>query len=229
MADLEEELGDLLFQVYFHAILAAEAGRFTLADVARGVHDKLVSRHPHVFGDVVADTADEVADQLGGHQEGGEGPDERDRGHPGRPAVAGPGGQAAAQGGGHRDGAAGRGRRGGPGRRGGGRTRAGADPVGGAADGVVADGEGGARARAEAVGDLLFALVDVARALGVDPETALLARAAGVPGRGRGSRAERRRSGPAGLCAGRIRRIPRSGRVADGSFADTANRSDDAQ
>ncbi len=51
VAHLEEELGDLLFQVYFHALLGAEAGRFTLADVARGVHDKLVSRHPHVFGD----------------------------------------------------------------------------------------------------------------------------------------------------------------------------------
>ena len=57
VADLEEELGDLLFQVYFHATLAAEEGRFTLADVARGVHDKLVSRHPHVFGDVAADDA----------------------------------------------------------------------------------------------------------------------------------------------------------------------------
>ena len=49
VALLEEELGDLLFQVYFHATLAAEAGRFSLADVARGVHDKLVSRHPHLF------------------------------------------------------------------------------------------------------------------------------------------------------------------------------------
>ncbi|GAC1312314.1 MAG: nucleoside triphosphate pyrophosphohydrolase [Acidimicrobiales bacterium] len=47
---LEEELGDLLFQVYFHATLAAEEGQFTLADVARGIHDKLVRRHPHVFG-----------------------------------------------------------------------------------------------------------------------------------------------------------------------------------
>jgi tetrapyrrole methylase family protein / MazG family protein len=47
---LEEELGDLLFQIAFHATLAAEAGQFTLADVARGVHDKLVERHPHVFG-----------------------------------------------------------------------------------------------------------------------------------------------------------------------------------
>jgi tetrapyrrole methylase family protein/MazG family protein len=59
-AHLEEELGDLLFQVVFHATLAAEEGEFTLADVARGVHDKLVGRHPHVFGDVVADTAGQV-------------------------------------------------------------------------------------------------------------------------------------------------------------------------
>ena len=51
---LEEELGDLLFQVGFHSRLAAERGAFTLADVARRIHDKLVSRHPHVFGDVEA-------------------------------------------------------------------------------------------------------------------------------------------------------------------------------
>jgi tetrapyrrole methylase family protein/MazG family protein len=49
-AHLEEELGDLLFQVAFHATLAAEAGQFDLSDVARGIHDKLVERHPHVFG-----------------------------------------------------------------------------------------------------------------------------------------------------------------------------------
>ena len=60
LAHLEEELGDLLFQVAFHARLATEEGAFTLADVARGVHDKLVARHPHVFGDVSAETADEV-------------------------------------------------------------------------------------------------------------------------------------------------------------------------
>jgi tetrapyrrole methylase family protein/MazG family protein len=59
-AHLEEELGDLLFQVVFHATLAAERGEFTLADVAATIHDKLVARHPHVFGDVVADTADRV-------------------------------------------------------------------------------------------------------------------------------------------------------------------------
>jgi len=58
---LAEELGDLLFQVYFHAALGGEEGRFTLADVARGVHDKLVARHPHVFGDVVAVTPEDVA------------------------------------------------------------------------------------------------------------------------------------------------------------------------
>jgi tetrapyrrole methylase family protein/MazG family protein len=57
---LQEELGDLLFQIVFHARLAEEAGRFTLADVARGVHDKLVRRHPHVFGDAEATTSQHV-------------------------------------------------------------------------------------------------------------------------------------------------------------------------
>jgi len=61
VAHLEEELGDLLFQVVFHAVLGAEEGAFTLADVARSVHDKLVARHPHVFGDAVAHTPEEVA------------------------------------------------------------------------------------------------------------------------------------------------------------------------
>lgn len=54
---LEEELGDLLFQVFIHARLAAEAGRFTVGDVAAGIHDKLVRRHPHVFGDADPDEA----------------------------------------------------------------------------------------------------------------------------------------------------------------------------
>jgi uncharacterized protein YabN with tetrapyrrole methylase and pyrophosphatase domain len=59
-AHLQEELGDLLFQIVFHARLASEAGQFDLADVALGVHDKLVHRHPHVFGDVDADTPAQV-------------------------------------------------------------------------------------------------------------------------------------------------------------------------
>ena len=58
-ADLEEELGDLLFQVFIHSELASEVGAFTVADVARGVHDKLYERHPHVFGD--ADAEETVA------------------------------------------------------------------------------------------------------------------------------------------------------------------------
>jgi tetrapyrrole methylase family protein/MazG family protein len=56
-AELEEELGDLLFQVVLHAELATEEGRFTLADVARGIHEKLEARHPHVFGEVEIESA----------------------------------------------------------------------------------------------------------------------------------------------------------------------------
>ncbi len=58
---LEEELGDVLFQVVFHSVLAAEEGQFALGDVARRVHDKLVTRHPHVFGDVDATTPEQVS------------------------------------------------------------------------------------------------------------------------------------------------------------------------
>jgi tetrapyrrole methylase family protein/MazG family protein len=61
IAHLEEELGDVLCQVLFHAAIAAEEGWFNLADVARGLSDKLVRRHPHVFGDDAQSTdADEV-------------------------------------------------------------------------------------------------------------------------------------------------------------------------
>lgn len=58
--DLIEELGDLLYQVGFHAAIAEEQGRFSIADVARTVHDKLVARHPHVFGDVNVDSSSDV-------------------------------------------------------------------------------------------------------------------------------------------------------------------------
>lgn len=51
MASLREELGDLLFQVVFHARMAEEAGHFTLADVAAAIAAKMERRHPHVFGD----------------------------------------------------------------------------------------------------------------------------------------------------------------------------------
>ena len=54
------ELGDLLLQVVFHSALAEEAGRFTITDVIESVHDKLVRRHPHVFGKAKAATSAEV-------------------------------------------------------------------------------------------------------------------------------------------------------------------------
>jgi tetrapyrrole methylase family protein/MazG family protein len=57
---LVDELGDLAYQIVFHVILAEEAGAFTMADVARGIHDKLVRRHPHVFGDATAGTGADV-------------------------------------------------------------------------------------------------------------------------------------------------------------------------
>ncbi|MGA7834319.1 MAG: MazG nucleotide pyrophosphohydrolase domain-containing protein [Acidimicrobiales bacterium] len=58
---VEEELGDLLFQIVFHAELGDEEGNFTLATIADGVRDKLIGRHPHVFGDVTVSGAEEVA------------------------------------------------------------------------------------------------------------------------------------------------------------------------
>jgi tetrapyrrole methylase family protein/MazG family protein len=56
--DVCEELGDLLFQIVFHSQLATERGKFSVADVIDGLSDKMIRRHPHVFGDVaVADVA----------------------------------------------------------------------------------------------------------------------------------------------------------------------------
>jgi nucleoside triphosphate diphosphatase len=58
-AGLPGELGDLLFQVVYHARMAEEAGRFGFADVAHGIADKMVRRHPHVFGDAAVRSATE--------------------------------------------------------------------------------------------------------------------------------------------------------------------------
>jgi tetrapyrrole methylase family protein/MazG family protein len=172
VAHLEEELGDLLFQVYFHATLAAEAGRFTLADVARGVHDKLVSRHPHVFGDVTADTPEQVATNWEALKLAEKGRTSVTEGIPGalpslalaaklqRKALAvgmvlpGVAEEAARV----------------------------ADGVGRLSSGSddrtrVSDGAGAGAETEQALGDLLFSLANVARLLGVDPETALRARA----------------------------------------------------
>jgi MazG family protein len=59
-AKLADELGDLLFQTYFLALLLGERGPHDLESVARSIHAKLVARHPHVFGDVEARTAERV-------------------------------------------------------------------------------------------------------------------------------------------------------------------------
>ena len=58
MAALKEELGDLLLQVVYHAQMAREAGAFGFEEVAQAIADKMVDRHPHVFGDVKIDTAE---------------------------------------------------------------------------------------------------------------------------------------------------------------------------
>ena len=175
VAHLEEELGDLLFQVLFHATLAEEEGRFTLADVARGTHDKLVARHPHVFGDAVAKTPEEVAARWEVLKKAEKGRSSVTEGIPAAlPALA-----LAAK------------------------LQRKAESVGMALPSLAErlseleagveglqgwpaaapSGEGGASgetlqaspAISEEVGRLLFALADAARRLGVDPETALRA------------------------------------------------------
>ena len=72
-----EELGDLLLQVVFQSQIADEEGAFSFDDVAEGVADKLIRRHPHVFGDVQADTPDEVIknwEKIKKTEKGGETP-----------------------------------------------------------------------------------------------------------------------------------------------------------
>ena len=206
MAHLEEELGDLLFQIYFHAVLGAEQGRFNLADVARGVHDKLVARHPHVFGDGTAVTPGDVASswealkmaeknrstvtegipsalpalamaaklQRKARAIGMELPDVSDdiarvtSGMAGLVPSGGPG--AISPDNRSESGPAG------PNAEGGGQLHVGdGRDVDAEADNREAIGEND---KVEAMGELLFAMVNVARALGIEPETALRARAA---------------------------------------------------
>jgi ATP diphosphatase len=79
LGDLKDELGDLLFQVVFHARMAEEVGAFAFGDVARAICDKKLRRHPHVFGDQrVADSAEQTQRweeikraELGGSQQAG--------------------------------------------------------------------------------------------------------------------------------------------------------------
>ncbi|HKP80191.1 MAG TPA: nucleoside triphosphate pyrophosphohydrolase [Phenylobacterium sp.] len=66
LADLKDELGDLLLQVVFHSRMAEEKGAFAFEDVARAINDKMVRRHPHVFGD---ERYASLADQKQGWEE----------------------------------------------------------------------------------------------------------------------------------------------------------------
>jgi len=78
---IREELGDLLFQILFIAEIASESGEFLLSDVAADIAEKLVRRHPHVFGDVKANDADEAVESW-------EGVKRRENGGQARPAVS---------------------------------------------------------------------------------------------------------------------------------------------
>lgn len=78
-----EELGDLLLQVVFHAQIATEEGRFTAADVVREIHQKMVRRHPHVFGEKTARNAAEVLknwEQIKAEERRAEGAEQASRG-----------------------------------------------------------------------------------------------------------------------------------------------------
>lgn len=66
MTKLQEELGDVLLQVVFHAALAQREGYFSFADVARTVQEKMIRRHPHVFADMNLATSDDVMDHWEG-------------------------------------------------------------------------------------------------------------------------------------------------------------------
>ena len=161
---LIEELGDLLYQIEFHATIAEQEGRFTIADVASGIHDKLVRRHPHVFGDLVGTDlgTDEVLtnwDDIKRTEKGRTSVfDGIPRSMPALAYAAKVGAKA---------------------------SKVGFDwpDVGGAfpkiaeetAELHAAIGDPDAAATAEELGDLLFAVVNVARHLRVDPELALRA------------------------------------------------------
>lgn len=162
LAQLRDELGDLLFQVAFHSRLAEELGAFTLTDVVTGIVDKMVRRHPHVFSDTaVLDAAEQTArweaQKAGEKAAAGKGGvlDDIPLALPALARAAKLGKRAARVGFDWPDAA-------GP------RAKV-AEEL---AELDAAAAEGPDRVAAE-LGDVLFAVVNLARHLGVDPEDAL--------------------------------------------------------
>ena len=168
MDDLKGELGDLLLQVVFHAQMAAEAGHFKYADVVNSISEKMVVRHPHVFGDMTVEDADaqtaawetqKAAERAAKAEAAGLVPSALDDVASGLPALM----RAEKF---HKRAA-----------------RVGfdwpspapvVDQVREELDEVIAEIDGGDPDRLEdEIGDLLFTCVNLARKLGVDPETAL--------------------------------------------------------
>ncbi len=169
-AELAGELGDVLLQVAFHSVIAEEAGTFSYAEVERGIVDKLVRRHPHVFGETQVAGSDEVVanwQAIKAAEQGG-------RVRP--PSAKVPAGLGALA----REAAA--------------QKLAGERPDARAAREALEQALAGADGDAHAVSDVLGAAVAWARALGVDAELALrdrtsltlaeLDRAAGPEGTG---------------------------------------------
>lgn len=169
-AELAGELGDVLLQVAFHSVIAEETGTFSYAEVERGIVDKLVRRHPHVFGETQVAGSDEVVanwQAIKAAEQGG-------RVRP--PSAKVPSGLGALA----REAAA--------------QKLAGARPDARAAREALEQALAGADGDAQAVADVLGAAVAWARALGVDAELALrdrtsrtlaeLDRAAGPEGTG---------------------------------------------
>ena len=168
MDDLKGELGDLLLQVVFHAQMADEAGHFEYADVVTAISEKMVVRHPHVFGDMTVEDADaqtaawetqKAAERAAKAEAAGDVPSALDDVASGLPALmrAEKFQKRAA--------------------------RVGfdwpspapvVDQVREELDEVIAEIDAGDPDRLEdEIGDLLFTCVNLARKLGVDPETAL--------------------------------------------------------
>ncbi len=161
-AAIKEELGDLLLQVVFHAQMASEAGLYDLEDVAQGIGEKLWRRHPHVFGDAVAETPEDVERTW-----------ERTKASEGRPV-----GKGLLDGVPRSLPALGRCQRISERAERVGFDFSGPEDVLGklaeeAAELVEAKREGDPEALRHEVGDLLFATANLARHLGVDPEDAL--------------------------------------------------------